>query len=526
MAEAGIAHAIALGRDPLQGERTPYEVLGIERGAGASDVERAFRAGLLQRGNVAALTAAKIALERAADRALIDLFLYDGAALAPLQPSPLDDPGALELPRRAATAAAWEALLRGHFPDPGLAHGLAVLWYWWARHAGPADAGPATPERWRRALSYWAMVAANQDFLRARAPVDPCALGDAIVERLRSDLRKLPAPARAPGAGEYGALGAMLDNEYGAAREVFAAGVHSKRGKFSCGPLVLKQFGLLDGVRELLEGQIEQKPGDRRMARLRDMLSHHAPIRALIEAGKPADALARIDALPEGPRLSPEVRALRARALLEIGREQLSVERFEEALRSWSQALQIGADADTEDELRAQIASASRVRAAALAQRPEQGIAVLERALALVSDPSLALALAELLHHRATERACGARERIDAVARATLEIMEIAERALAEMERASELGSAQAREDIPIPHALLEHARLLRAAAALRPEQVPPGAGAVDPAVARAKLAWETLRAAWPPLAARAARSRALLQHWYRSATSGRGGAA
>src|SRR5262245_61510890 len=108
----------ALGRDPLQLELTPYEVLGVERCASPLEVEHAFRGGLIKRASVQKLTAAKIALERGLERAVIDLFLYEPEVLLRLEPSPLAEPGALEPARRASTAQAWEALLRGRFPDP------------------------------------------------------------------------------------------------------------------------------------------------------------------------------------------------------------------------------------------------------------------------------------------------------------------------------------------------------------------------------------------------------------------------
>src|SRR5262245_43535534 len=97
-----------LGKDPLQTELTAYELLELERGASAAQVEAAFKRALVRRSHLQRITAAKIALERPLARELLELFLYD---LTPLEPSPLRSPRALEPAQRAATAAAWETQL-------------------------------------------------------------------------------------------------------------------------------------------------------------------------------------------------------------------------------------------------------------------------------------------------------------------------------------------------------------------------------------------------------------------------------
>src|SRR3712207_444936 len=109
-------------KDPLHTEETPYEILGVEQGATPEDIERAFRSGLMRRGNVEKLSTAKRVLQRPADRALVDLFLYDRDALARVSPSPLHEPSCLLVSQRGATAQMWTEQLKAYFPDTGIAH--------------------------------------------------------------------------------------------------------------------------------------------------------------------------------------------------------------------------------------------------------------------------------------------------------------------------------------------------------------------------------------------------------------------
>lgn len=121
-------------RDPLQTEPTPYEILGVERGAEAAVVDRAFMAALAKRVPPNKAKAARDALQNPARRARYDLLEYDPSVLSGLSPSPVEDPSVLSPRQRTATAEAWEQHLRHRFPDVGTTHALALLWYWWALH--------------------------------------------------------------------------------------------------------------------------------------------------------------------------------------------------------------------------------------------------------------------------------------------------------------------------------------------------------------------------------------------------------
>lgn len=504
-------------KDPLQTELTPYELLGLERGATASDIDRAFKTALVKRANVQKLTAAKLALQRPLERGMLDLFQYDPKVLPRLAPSPVADPSVLAPEKRAATAKAWESLLRKTFPDAGLAHSLAVLWYWWAadatdaatrggtRSAPSANGGPAVDERWRQAIGYWAMLAANDDFWKAAGWIDADigrALQEATIERLKTQLRNL---VQHPAGSVCRGLELALTTELRTAQELAAAGLRTKYGKVSCGSLVLHHFGMLDSTRAQIEAQIRKSGSASRMRALRDMLSPYGPIRALLDAKKPAEALVAINVLPRSQRDLREVVALRARALHERGRQQASVEQFEEALQSWAEALPSAAQADLEQELRTDIVQTCRTRAAALSRRREEAIAILEKGLALVREESLDHALAELLTQRGVEIIVGTQKEIQEKKRVTDELLSVLTRGLADLERASELGGERAREQAQIARDYIAQAKGgmldIPEAAAEELRQVTEAAGRQDwdAAVAAQRKALKVLGRKAPP---------------------------
>src|SRR5260221_4456034 len=119
-------------KDPLQSEQTPYEILGLTRGASGTVVQKAFALGVGKGKNVQKLIRANKVMQSPAERAVIDLFHYMPEWADRLTPSAILQPDILDVARRGATAQAWEKQLKTGFPDPSAAHSLAVLWYWWA----------------------------------------------------------------------------------------------------------------------------------------------------------------------------------------------------------------------------------------------------------------------------------------------------------------------------------------------------------------------------------------------------------
>ncbi|MFH0765826.1 MAG: helix-hairpin-helix domain-containing protein, partial [Calditrichota bacterium] len=121
-------------KDPLQVEKTPFEILEIPAGAGHHEINQAYARAFGQR----KISAAKVKLAR---DALVDpirltgfeLLFYNEEALTKLPLNPLSNRELLERHQRAATLKLWERKLRETFPNSATTHCLAVGWFWWAQ---------------------------------------------------------------------------------------------------------------------------------------------------------------------------------------------------------------------------------------------------------------------------------------------------------------------------------------------------------------------------------------------------------
>ncbi|HUV93446.1 MAG TPA: hypothetical protein VMX14_01275 [Anaerolineae bacterium] len=241
-------------RDPLQTEKTPYELLALDRRAGDEAVKQAFSRAIAaskgRRGDLRKLREARSTLFRPVQRALLDILLYDPKVVSRLSPTYETDGSFLGLGARQATAKAWTTHLRAHFPDLPTIHSLAVLWYWWATHEGERFAALAealsesgVPARtvttkrrllqnisaseartcrpgpgalcpdpdcrwhdecsytcppidviWRKAIAYWSVLIASHKFWTEQAGLSPSVAGEAreaMDNALREPLFKL-----------------------------------------------------------------------------------------------------------------------------------------------------------------------------------------------------------------------------------------------------------------------------------------------------------------------------------------------
>ncbi|MBI4260016.1 MAG: hypothetical protein HY658_05575 [Actinobacteria bacterium] len=396
-------------KDPLQVEETPYEVLGIGPEAGDGEVDAAWRAAMAG-GDPERATAAWQVLKRPLDRAILDVLHYEDGSLGQLDPSPLDDPGSLELANRDVTAAAWEEHLQARFPELGTLHCLAVLWYWWARRESEADTGdgpvPVPSELWEGAIACWASLIATEGFWVPRWGPDLAAdVGGGIERLLRDRLDELSRERGGGGEGaeaeRYRALELAFTTELRTARALGSTAFGDRFG--SSGPMLLERVGLLDTVATEVERALEGAPGDPELSLLREVLSPYARISILIEEGRVDEALDAIDQLPEEAREGEMLQTLHARALILRGEQQADLGDPEVAMDSWSLAIRTAPREDESAEARANVARLTRERAAALSEDREAAIALLERGESLTGDPSLRSMLAELLFERGVE---------------------------------------------------------------------------------------------------------------------------
>ena len=124
-------------RDPLQEQRTPYELLGVSREAADREIKNAFKMAFARRKeNPRQLQQANKDLLNPQERILIDVALYDETTVRQLSPGLGNGRESLDFAQRPATAEAWRTQLNRNFPNLGLIHSLGVLWFWAAVHSG------------------------------------------------------------------------------------------------------------------------------------------------------------------------------------------------------------------------------------------------------------------------------------------------------------------------------------------------------------------------------------------------------
>lgn len=398
-------------KDPLNTEQTAYEILGLEPGATEDEIHAAFKNGVTQRKNVQKLTSARNLLKRPDERAMLDLFYYNPEALRKLDPNPNIEPSALDPANRLKTAGCWEKQLKDSFPDLGIIHSLAVLWYWWAvyeeerlseilKSAGNVTEGkdfsskhevlraiqqeknvacdpaagesckiaecrwrddclprtPAAEEMWHRVIATWGMLMSNLrqwDRVKAISSLAGNDLKDGIEKKIRNHLFSCTERYRGNGTSRLSNLFQNLDlalsMELKTASEVDSIGIRTGKGKISCGRLMLEQTGLLGLVTSTVEAQLRKSPGNSKLTKLLDVLSPFYRIAMLIDSNRPGDALAALNDLPVEAGRDARACRLKVRALMERAKQQVSLGRIDEGLKDWSDGLKVAQEGRFQD---------------------------------------------------------------------------------------------------------------------------------------------------------------------------------
>ena len=433
-------------KDPLQPGRTPYEILGLPAGAAADEIDRAFRTRLAGSREVQKLTAARRALQDPQERPLIDLFLLSDRVLGTLSPSALSDPSALAPPRRWATLRAWDAQLRARFPDPDLLQTMGVVWFWGALHCEGDPgcvAGDAPPlrEQWERAIACWTALAAH-DAYWVRYPAGG-AVRNLVIERLRGRLQDCEQPYRdrgeLAGAELYQELEEALDTELQATSP--AAPVAANGQMLAVGPLMAHFVASDPGT-----------PASSPVAR----------VRTLLRRGNPQAAAQAFASMSESERLSDEGRDLGADVYHAIGRELASLDKTDEALGAWAQAIDFG-ETHAKPDVQRDVEELCQARAAAL-QRVDrqQARRILQRGMKLAPSFKLRDTLAELLTQDGIERintVYGAYEKSGEVSPATLAAVE---EGWSELHSAAGMGWQRAADQLDLAASLLVRLRWSR----------------------------------------------------------------
>jgi len=409
-------------KDPLNVEPTAYDILEIGPAADTAEIRAAFNRGLVKKVNIQKLTSAQRILKSPPERALLDLFYYNTESMSRLTPNPVLDPSVLLLPNRALTAEAWGKQLRTDFPDLGIVHCLAVLWYWWAvsteeQTAAGLGAKSTThnsvhsvDHMWQRAIACWAMLVSSQyvEDGFASVPADVASqVQKGLVDRLSNrfhDLEQKCGRNGLPTVGSYQGLDLGLAAELRTGRHMAGAGIRTSKGKICCGVLMLEQVGLLTTIRNQVREALQKNPFNETLQSLLPLLSPFAKIGELIDRNMPQAAIEAIDALPPDQSKSKEVLQLRSRALYDRGKQHVSLGEFDAALANWSEALRLRPEEKLNTNIREEIVATCQTRASALQQHQvDKAIAFLDAGLSVVEDARLKLVLAELLTSRGIE---------------------------------------------------------------------------------------------------------------------------
>ncbi|MCY3843967.1 MAG: hypothetical protein OXH69_10545 [Acidobacteria bacterium] len=384
-------------KDPLQPPNS-YDVLNVPREASDRDVHRAFKTAVAHRAApLPELQRARETLSDRIERGLLDLFSYSDDQVRQLDPNPLAAPGALAVEHRIETAQRWEDALRAAFPNLAGAHALGVLWYWSARAALDTDEAKggwrSQRDGWRAAIAYWTHLLARRNEVRNLGLLQP-GLTDAEVDeiRRRAGEQWVEGPLRTASGADgrrpqsFRAmyreclLDAMLE------RHCTAAMNSASQAGLACGPLLLERLGWLQRTRESLDG-----PGAPRGdtgEQLRLYLSPHGRAKALVDAGRPEEAVRLVDR--PGSGASADYRNLYADAHAAVAARRADVGKYRDALTHWKDALDAVASTSRMQAMRQSLRDAALTRAQTARARDlsdrDEAIAPLRRALEIVPD--------------------------------------------------------------------------------------------------------------------------------------------
>lgn len=475
-------------KDPLQETETPYEILDVPVTADKKAIDAAFRKAMAKVGNVTRARDAWNTLSKPVERGFTDLLLYNNSFIDQMIPR-LKEPSQL-LERRAEIAQSWSRIQKNLFPNFAAAHSLALLWYWWAIYceeerwaqatnspannaANLTDAYPIST-LWSNAIAYWVFLINSEafwdewlgsatyitgngdiDMLRRKIEDHFVNLFHTFAERYRS--RNISESSR-----RFPEYELMLSTEMKTARQLMSENLKLSMGgrKFAicCGRMMLEQVDMLDALRKQIEIIFERNPANQKLADLASALSPFAAISVLLERKKYDEALQAISSLAGSEQKKSEVLRLRARALLEKGKQHFSVNQFKKALDSWKQAIDTR---EISEEVRSTITSLCQSKAASLQNSdPEMALSILERAMKLVKDENLKLTLAEIITQRGITKLNDAQKQLESEqCGLTAEILALMEEGLADLKRAEKLGSKRAAENAQVAVQVIAQAK-------------------------------------------------------------------
>lgn len=309
---------------------------------------------------------------------------------------------------------------------------------------------------WQKTICYWAMVLASDEFWNDTMKVN-AGIRDEIRETFPKKLKSMfhtyaqrfHSNGTSALADTYEDLELTVSTEIRTATIMPKAGVRTSNGKLCCGSVLLKQLGLIEHVRSQVAERLKKYPSDEIIRELHISLSPCFSIYVQIENKQYQAALEALEALSADERKSQEVRSLYVTAICEVGKQKNSVGKYAEALECWQKGIEADPKSDGADKMTSEIVAMCRKRATAVqdSHRPE-AIALLDKALKIVSDKGLTELLAELLASEAIVIHNTTLEKEEAGEPITEQLVQQYRRALELVERAVKLGSQHAADNL------------------------------------------------------------------------------
>lgn len=350
-------------KDPLQLEKTPYEILDIQTIASKQEIESAFKQKIKEGKDTKNALKARNILVDPLKRELVDLFFYNVSFLNQLTPRIRDNNLDLLISRRCDISQVWEIIKKEKFPHIASIHSLAVLWFWWAEYCeinnyravnnssiynekGRFTQNVSRAVLWENVISNWIFLIHAKEFWEEWKEIKSIddhtisVLPQSLEENFINKFNFWKDRYKNIGKNEYAKFfeeyKLLFVAESKAAKEMLKEKVFWKKENkeffITCGPIMLEQVGIKNDILERYQNN----------ERLKMLLSPFAIVILLIEEKRYEEALNKINDLQIKFPLKDDVNKLKARIYLENGKQHFSLEQFEKAFVSWIEAFKLG----------------------------------------------------------------------------------------------------------------------------------------------------------------------------------------
>ncbi len=473
-------------KDPWQKSPTPYETLKLDQAASPDDVKKAFKAAFGGKISPRTLAEASKILQDPLERAMVDILLYPDEAITAVDAALLADATPL-LSQRADYYLRFHNYLVQEFGDSVRLHALTVYLYWTVEaieEGKLATIGGKTPddravapfnteEIWKYLIACWSALQTDEFYLADLVKRYPGLTVEALMARLENYLVNrinhwAESYKQQNATADYQrlvSLEAALRAETSGARHLAAARVGFRdsknqyhRGHY--GRLMLDRIKAIDKFRTLLDSMLHDKPGDPLLRELLDELSTSAELINLLKNHQYDKVIETIRGYPADAQADCDILKILTQACLEKGKLLLEQGQWSEAFTLWEEAHEkLGVEKELARNLETAVAEAVSPKVAGLIQSdPDQA----HQLLSLAEDHDLLTGrlrdqLADLLSNEAIREINNltAANSADSKLAPSTRIKKL-QASLKKLKKAVSLGSAKAKENLPLAEKILE----------------------------------------------------------------------